>query len=169
MSYLIISFHINFKSEGELCHPTMKPKCYKDNIPFQAVTSKVNPRWGFVMKMTFKRIWEWEYDSHPQKWNIKTSPWRVTSRLERKQLTSPWPPSAHVPWLSSGSLYRTQTPWACTIGSPQMHFSFSASRVLFHFYLLCLFSSHYFISGIAKLPLLTGKRIIQEVLFPLLI
>ena len=50
-----------------------------------------------------------------------------------------------------------------------MDFSSSASRVLLHFCQLGLFSSHNFISLVAKLPHVVNNIKIQEVFFPLLI
>lgn len=110
-----------------------------------------------------------KYDSHLKKKlnkNQNQSPChsKVASRLERKQQAA----GVASLWLFSGSFVQSQTPNAFAIGDPQIHSSFSG-RKKFHLCQLRLFCGHYFISHMAKLPLLADNRIIQKVLFPLLI
>lgn len=116
------------------------------------------------MKMTFKRIWEvaktnqTNKNPNPNQNKTKTMVYsKVCTNIRKKAMDSSCgrllPMEGGSPL---GPLCRTQMPWAFNIGGPQVQF-FSGSQVLFHFFQLGLFSSHYFISSIAKLPLLEDK------------
>lgn len=120
------------------------------------------------MNMTFKRIWEVaRNNNNNNKTQTKTKPKqnkrkttgysKVCTNIRKKAVDSSFgrllPMDGGSPL---GPVCRTQVPWAFTIGGPQVQF-FSGSQALFHFFQLGLFSSHYFISSIAKLPLLEDK------------
>lgn len=124
------------------------------------MTPEINSWWGYVMKTTFKRIWEAELWFTSEKKKRKQATQRVISRLERKQLTAPL--ATFCTWTVAllQLLCGTQMPQAFIRGGPQMRFSFSACHVLLYFCQMDLFSSHNFISRIAKLPHLVDNRIL---------
>lgn len=144
----------------------------KGDILSQAVTSETNPRLGYIMKMTLKWIWEleiWFRSKKLKKQKHKAGLSKGSTEIGKKAIgISSWH-LLPMDWLlfffswtdfCLAPLYQTQMPRAFTVGSPQIPFSFSASHVLFCLCQLSSFPNHYFISSVAKLPLLAENRII---------